>query len=38
VDVAIVARFDPFSGTSKQTVTRKFGVVGVNVFARKPNE
>ncbi len=32
----MVARFDPFLGTAKEKVTRKFGVTGVNVFARKP--
>jgi hypothetical protein len=31
-----MARFDPFAGTSKEAVTRKFGVIAVNVFARKP--
>jgi len=36
VDVAVVARFDAFAGTSKENVARKFGVRGVNVFARKP--
>jgi hypothetical protein len=36
VDVALPERFDPFRGTSKENVARKFGVAGVNVFARKP--
>ena len=36
VDVALRERFDPFRGTSKESIARKFGVVGVNVFARKP--
>ena len=31
----ITERFDCFRGTSKETVARKFGVHGVNVFARK---
>jgi hypothetical protein len=34
--VAPRERFDPFRGTSKEALARKFGVVGVNVFARKP--
>ncbi len=28
-------RFDPFLGTSKERVARKFGVVGVNVHAAR---
>ena len=28
-------RFDPFLGTSKEKVTRKFQVTGVNVHAAK---
>ncbi len=35
-DVTLRERFDPFRGTSKEALARKFGVVGVNVFARKP--
>ena len=31
----ITERFDCFRGTSKENVARKFGVHGVNVFARK---
>ena len=31
----ITERFDSFRGTSKENVARKFGVHGVNVFARK---
>ncbi len=34
-EVALRERFDPFLGTSKEKIARKFGVVGVNVFARK---
>jgi SAM-dependent methyltransferase len=34
--VTITERFDCFRGTSKEDVARKFGVHGVNVFARKP--
>jgi hypothetical protein len=36
VEVALRERFDPFRGTSKENTARKFGVAGVNVFARKP--
>jgi hypothetical protein len=36
VDVTVRERFDPFRGTSKENVARKFGVAGVNVFGRKP--
>ena len=35
-DVKIEERFDPFRGTSKERTARKYGVTGVNVFARKP--
>ena len=31
----ITNRYDPFRGTSKEKTARKFGVAGVNVFARK---
>ena len=34
-DVAVRERFDPFRGTSKERVARKYGVTGINVFARK---
>jgi len=34
--VEIRERFDPFRCTSKERTARKFGVVGVNIFARKP--
>jgi hypothetical protein len=34
--VAIREEFDCFRGTSKERTARKYGVVGVNVFARKP--
>jgi hypothetical protein len=33
--VEITDRFDPFVGTSKERVARKYGVMGVNVHARK---
>jgi hypothetical protein len=35
VDVEVRERFDPFRGTSKERIARKYGVVGVNVHARK---
>jgi hypothetical protein len=34
-DVAMRDRFDCFRGTSKERVAAKYGVVGVNVYARK---
>jgi hypothetical protein len=34
-DVVVKKRFDCFRGTSKERVARKYGVVGVNVYARK---
>jgi len=36
-NVAIRERFDCFRGTSKERTARKYGVVGVNVYAVKPN-
>ena len=36
-DVELRARFDPFRATTKEPVARKFGVIGVNVYARKSN-
>jgi hypothetical protein len=33
--IEIAQRFDPFRGTSKERVARKYGVIGVNVHARK---
>lgn len=33
--VEVRERFDPFLGTSKEKVTRKFQVTGVNVYAAK---
>jgi hypothetical protein len=35
-EVAVRERFDPFRGTTKERTARKYGVVGVNVFCRKP--
>jgi hypothetical protein len=35
-DVRITGRFDCFRATSKEKTARKYGVHGVNVFARKP--
>jgi SAM-dependent methyltransferase len=34
-DVALCEEFDSFLGTSKEATARRFGVMGVNVFARK---
>jgi hypothetical protein len=34
--VEVRERFDTFRGTSKERIARKYGVVGVNVFAHKP--
>ena len=34
-DVAVREKFDTFRGTSKERIARKYGVTGVNVFARK---
>jgi hypothetical protein len=36
VDIDIKERFDCFRGTSKEKTATKYGVVGVNVYARKP--
>ena len=35
-EVRITARFDCFRATSKEKTARKYGVHGINVFARKP--
>ena len=34
-EVAVREKFDTFRGTSKERIARKYGVIGVNVFARK---
>jgi hypothetical protein len=34
-DVAVREKFDTFRGTSKERIARKYGVTGINVFARK---
>jgi len=34
--VAIPERFDCFRGTTKERTARKYGVMGVNVYAVKP--
>jgi hypothetical protein len=34
-DVRVVERFDCFQGTTKERTARKYGVIGVNVYARK---
>lgn len=36
VDVAVVARHDPFRGTSKESTARKYGVESISLVARKP--
>lgn len=35
-EVDLRDRFDAFRGTSKERIARKFDVIGVNVFARRP--
>jgi len=35
-EARITAQFDCFAGTTKEGTARKYGVKGVNVFARKP--
>ena len=37
-DVELKERFDAFRDTTKERIARKYGVVGVNVFARKPRD
>jgi len=32
----VAARYDPFRGTSKERIARKYGVAGVTVRAVKP--
>jgi hypothetical protein len=34
--VRVTEYFDPFGGTSKERVARKYGVSGVNVHAVRP--
>ena len=34
--VEVRERFDSFRGTSKERIARKYGVLGVNVYAQKP--
>jgi hypothetical protein len=34
--VRVTDRFECFRATSKEGVARRFGVIGVNVHARKP--
>ena len=34
-DVAVGEKFDTFRGTSKERIARKYGVTGINIFARK---
>jgi hypothetical protein len=33
----VTERFDCFRGTTKERTAEKYGVVGVNVHARKPH-
>jgi hypothetical protein len=33
--VRVTERFDTFRGTSKERTAQKYGVMGVNVYARK---
>jgi hypothetical protein len=35
-EARVADHFDCFRGTSKESVARKFGVQGVNVYARRP--
>lgn len=35
-DVRITGRFDCFTGTRKERTAHRYGVLGVNIFARKP--
>jgi hypothetical protein len=35
-EVDVREHFDCFRGTSKERTARKYGVQGVNVYARKP--
>jgi hypothetical protein len=37
-EVRVVDRFDCFRATSKERTARKFGVHGINLFARKPGQ
>jgi len=34
-DIRVLDRFDAFRDTSKERTARKYGVMGVNVYARK---
>ena len=35
-DVALQDRFECFQGTSKEKTAIKYGVIGMNIYARKP--
>ena len=35
-DIATKDRFECFRGTSKEKTAVKYGVIGMNVYARKP--
>lgn len=34
--VAVTHEYDPFRGTNKEHIARRFGVTGVNVVGHKP--
>lgn len=34
-DARVTHRFEPFVGTTKERTARKYGVIGVNVVARR---
>lgn len=36
LEAQVTHRYDAFAGTSKEAVTKKFKVTGVNVLATKP--
>jgi len=36
IDIRVTDRFECFRGTSKERTALKYGVIGVNVYARKP--
>jgi hypothetical protein len=35
-NIELRERFDCFAGTTKERTARKYGVMGVNVYGRKP--
>jgi len=36
IDIRVTDRFECFRGTSKERTALKYGVIGVNIYARKP--